>query len=107
MTSICYQVVARAFGYSLLLAFVSVHFPANLTGSMFSTMFCVGGLALLLQFPATLLVTRVFNNQFYHVYLVLLVVGTVSMAHPVSLFVQSRRRDERNNNCKENKEYLI
>ena len=104
VTSIICQVVGRAFSYSSSVAFVSVYFPSHLTGSMFSSLFCVGGLVLLLQFPATLMVTRVFDNQFHQVYLVLLVVSTLAMAHPVALFMKSRA--EKNNN-RVKKEFLV
>ena len=108
VTSICCQVVGRAFSYSSSVAFVSVYFPAHLTGSMFSSLYCVGGLVLLLQFPATLLVTRVFGNQFHQVYTFLLVIGVLTMAHPVLLFVKSKRRVENKNiDYKDNKESLI
>ena len=108
VTSICCQVVGRAFSYSSLVAFVSVYFPAHLTGSMFSSLYCIGGLVLLLQFPATLMVTRVFGNQFHQVYSILLVIGVLSVAHPVSLYIKSKKRVvNKNINYKGNNESLI
>ena len=83
--SMMLQVVGRSFLYSTSASFISVGYPSAHLGVLYSLMECCGGVVLLLQFPATLLVIRSLENNYDPVYGFLLFMCIIALTHPLYL----------------------
>ena len=95
--SMLLQVAGRSFLYSTSASFISVGYPSAHLGTLYSLMECCGGFALLLQFPATLLVVRSFKSNYDPVYGALLCLCVLALAHPLYLLWRVKGAVERKN----------
>ena len=79
------QVIARAFVYATAAAFCSCVYPTEHFGFMYGLTESCAAIALLAQYPVTLLVTRITDNSFVLLDLLLLMLCVLSLAHPLYL----------------------
>ena len=79
------QVVARAFVYSTAAAFTNAVYPTQHFGFIYGLTVACGGVVLLLQYPVTLIVTRIFNDNYDIVNGVTLAAVLVNLLHPIYL----------------------
>ena len=76
------QVLARAFIYSTAAAFLTEVYPSKYFGVLYGLEQAVGGIVVLVQYPITLLVTRVLDDNFSIVHGILLGMTCLILAHP-------------------------
>ena len=85
------QVFARAFMYSTVVNFISNCFPGKNFGVLYSLVECIGAVALFLQYPITLVVTRFLSGSFQEVYGTLLALSALMFFYPVLLTYKSKK----------------
>lgn len=85
------QVIGRSFMYATSASFISVGYPSRHLGVLNSLMECLGGIFLLLQFPVTLIVTRLLNNDYQYIYVFLLAMCVIALFHPLGLLLYVKR----------------
>ena len=83
--SVCLHVLSRAFLFSVTPSFVTVYFPSRFFGRLFALPITVAGVALLLQYPLTVLLQQVLGNDFTIVNAVLLFLSLLALVHPIVL----------------------
>lgn len=97
------QVLGRSFMYATSAAFITVGYPARHLGTLYALMEFIGGFVLLLQFPATLLVTRTLGNNYDLLYGILMLACGLAIAHPLYLLryvaIKSRRSPANDDNA--------
>ena len=86
------QVICRAFIYSTSAAFANAVYPTSYFGVIYGITTAIGGVSLLLQYPVTLLLTRVLKNGFFVSNLFLLGLVILSSAHPIFLMILIHNR---------------
>ena len=86
------QVISRAFVYSTAAAFTNAVYPTSYFGVIYGITEAIGGVFLLLQYPVTLLLTRVLKNDFFILNLFLLGLVIASLAHPIFLMILIHKR---------------
>ena len=86
------QVISRAFVYSTAAAFTNAVYPTSCFGVIYGITEAFGGIFLLLQYPVTLLLTRVLKNNFFILNSFLLGLVIACLAHPIYLMIVIHKR---------------
>lgn len=86
------QVISRAFVYSTAAAFANAVYPTSCFGVIYGITEAIGGVFLLLQYPVTLLLTRVLKNNFFILNSILLGLVITCLAHPIYLMILVHKR---------------
>ena len=92
--TISFKVLARAFLYSTTASFISHCFPESHFGTLYSLNSFLSGVTLFLQYPLTLMTTRVFDSSFEVVFSACLVFCLFCLLHPLVLFSKAKKYGE-------------
>ena len=89
--TISFKVLARAFLYSTTASFISHCFPEDHFGTLYSLNSFISGVTLFLQYPLTLVTTRIFDSSFRVVFSACLALSSFCLVHPVVLLSNANK----------------
>ena len=84
------QILCKIFFFGVWNAFCTLVLPSQHFGKLYGLALLVNGLFLLLQYPLTLILTRVLDYNFTAVNSGLLIVSCFSIVHPIYLLYYYR-----------------
>jgi len=91
------QSIGRVFLYGTAAAFCATVYPSSRFGLLFGLTGTMGGFSCLLQFPMTLLLTRVFNNNYTVVNGMMMALCCCNLLHPLYLLSIIKTRAAKRN----------